>query len=351
MKKLSSFLCVCLATTLVFTPGISDNLLAKERLKKMNIVEISLDESRSSKSLKTLSNNDSEETYYFIHNEGEEIDPKDIKDYIKTELKINRSSEDEGVPPKLMGVGVYKQDGTRHVDYIFDQLDEVPLEEIREEIQEKVELAENKGARNMNSLKASASSDDDTYSDSYTYRVRDNNRNTLAGVYTSNVDYTRRGISTLSGKKVSVWDVKFFNQTEPMNDYQTRELAMRYRHLGDEIDEQTIRSYGPYTTDTDTSVIVGLSGLVPSVSWTFNRKSANIIDESSLSSHYTKWVVDFALGTQTAKKNYVYEPGVRVTNNDAGIVFRHNHYINYYRNLDSQAKLNSGTIELILTDL
>lgn len=127
----------------------------------MDIVEISLDESRSSKSLKTLSNNDGEETYYFIHNEGEEIDPKDIKDYIKTELKINRSSEDEGVPPKLMGVGVYKQGGTRHVDYIFDQLDEVPLEEIREEIQEKVELAENKGARNINSLKASASSDEE----------------------------------------------------------------------------------------------------------------------------------------------------------------------------------------------
>ncbi|MED1782003.1 hypothetical protein P4V43_09270 [Brevibacillus fortis] len=351
MKKLASFLCVCFATTLVLTPGISDNLLAKERLKKLEIVEIALDDSRSSRSLKALNNNDSEETYYFIHNEGEEIDPKDIKEYIKTELKINRSSEDEGVAPKLMGVGVYKQDGTRHVDYIFDQLDEVPLEEIREEIEEKVELAENEGARNIISLKASASSDDDTYSDSYTYRVRDDNRNEIAGVYTSNVDYIRKGTSTLKGEKVSVWDVKFFNQTEPRNNYQTRELAMRYRHSGSDADEQTIRSYGPYTTDTDSSASVGLSGLVPSVSWTFNTKSANIKDESSLSDNYTKWIVDFKLGTRTAKNNFVYEPGVRVTNNDAGIVFKHNHYVNYYRNLDSQAKLNTGTIELILTDL
>ncbi|NRS16259.1 hypothetical protein HP398_07400 [Brevibacillus sp. HB1.4B] len=250
-----------------------------------------------------------------------------------------------------MGVGVYKQDGTRHVDYIFDQLDEVPLEEIREEIEQKVELAENEGARNIISLKASASSDDDTYSDSYTYRVRDDNRNEIAGVYTSNVDYIRKGTSTLKGEKVSVWDVKFFNQTEPRNNYQTRELAMRYRHSGSDADEQTIRSYGPYTTDTDSSASVGLSGLVPSVSWTFNTKSANIKDESSLSDNYTKWIVDFKLGTRTAKNNFVYEPGVRVTNNDAGIVFKHNHYVNYYRNLDSQAKLNTGTIELILTDL
>lgn len=351
MKKLASFLCVCFATTLVLTPGISDNVLAKERLKKLEIVEIALDDSRSSRSLKALNNNDSEETHYFIHNEGGEIDPKDIKEYVKTELKINRSSEDEGVAPKLMGVGVYKQDGTRHVDYIFDQLDEVPLEEIREEIEQKVELAENEGARNIISLKASASSDDDTYSDSYTYRVRDDNRNEIAGVYTSNVDYIRKGTSTLKGEKVSVWDVKFFNQTEPRNNYQTRELAMRYRHSGSDADEQTIRSYGPYTTDTDSSASVGLSGLVPSVSWTFNTKSANIKDESSLSDNYTKWIVDFKLGTRTAKNNFVYEPGVRVTNNDAGIVFKHNHYVNYYRNLDSQAKLNTGTIELILTDL
>lgn len=34
VKKLVSLFCVCLATTLVLTPEISDNLLAKERLKK-----------------------------------------------------------------------------------------------------------------------------------------------------------------------------------------------------------------------------------------------------------------------------------------------------------------------------
>ncbi|MBY0052724.1 hypothetical protein H7K32_13760 [Brevibacillus agri] len=351
MKFLASALCVGLATTLIVTQVGSENAIAKERPKKLEVVEISLEDSQSVRSLKALNSLDNAEIYYFIHNGGEEINPKEIKDYTKAELKINRSSEDEGTAPKLMGVGVYEQGGARHVDYIFDQLDEVPLDEIREEIQEKVELAERKRFSNAISLKASASYEDDTYSDSYTYRVRDENRNELAGVYTSNVDYTRRGISTLKGKKVSVWDVKFFNQTDPRNDYQTRELAMRYRHTGSDANEQTIRSYGPFTTDTDSTASVGLSGLVPSVSWTFNTKSSSITDESSLSDNYTKWVVDFALGTRTAKNNFVYEPGVRVTNNDAAIVFKHNHYINYYRNLNSQAKFNTGTIELILTDL
>ncbi|WP_340701344.1 hypothetical protein [Brevibacillus borstelensis] len=350
MKKMASVLCV-LATALTLTPGISDNTLAKERPGKFEVVEVSLDDSRSSRLLKSLTNNNSEDTYYFIHNEGEEIDPKKIKDFTKVELKISRSSEDEGVEPKLVGVGVYENDGARHVDYIFDQLDEVPLEEIREEIQEKVEIAENNSVSKARSLHASASRDDDTYSESYTYRVRDDYQKELAGVYTSNVDYTRRGTSTLAGERVSVWDVRFFNQTEPRNNYQTRELAMRYRHTGSDADEQTIRTYGPATTDSDSTASVGLSGLVPAVSWSFSTKSSTITDNSSLRDNYTKWVVDFALGSKTAKNTYFYEPGVRVTNNDAGIVFKHNHYINYYRNLNSQAKLNTGTIELILTDL
>lgn len=296
MKKWESVICACLATTVVLTSGLGENVLAKERPKKLEVVEISLDGARSASSLKALNNADSQDTYYFIHNGGEEINPQEIKDYIKAELKINRSSEDEGVAPKLLGVGVYEQGGARHVDYIFDQLDEVPLEEIREEIQEKVELAESKSVSNAKSLKSLASSEDDTYSESYTYRVRDENRNELAGVYTSNVDYTRKGISRLKGEKVSVWDVKFFNQTEPRNSYQTRELAMRYRHSGSDADEQTIRSYGPGTTDTDSSASVGLSGLVPAISWAFNTRSASITDESSLTDNYTKWVVDFVFG-------------------------------------------------------
>lgn len=305
MKKMESLLCVCLATTLTLIPGISDTVRAKEHQNKMEVVEISLDDSRSSRSLKALKNNDNEETYYFIHNEGAEINPQKIKDYIKAELKITRSSEDEGIAPKLVGVGVYEQNGDRHVDYIFDQIDEVPLSEIREEIEGKVEIAENNSGIKAQSLRASASSEDDTYSESYTYRVRDDNRNELAGVYTSNVDYIRRGTSTLKGEKVSVWDVKFFNQSEPRNDYQTRELSMRYRHSGSDADEQTIRSYGPYTTDTDSSASVGLSGLLPSVSWTFNTKSSSISDESSISDNYTKWVVDFVLGKKTDRKSVV----------------------------------------------
>lgn len=42
-------------------------------------------------------------------------------------------------------------------------------------------------------------------------------------------------------------------------------MSMRYKHTGLADDTQTIRSYGPYTTDTDSSASVGLSGLVPSI--------------------------------------------------------------------------------------
>lgn len=61
--------------------------------------------------------------------------------------------------------------------------------------------------------------------------------------------------------------------------------------------------------------------------------------------------MDIALGTKTAKNNFVWEPGVRVTNSKGRIQFQHNHYVYYYRNLDSNVTFNTGTIEETFKDL
>ncbi|AUM63547.1 hypothetical protein C0R09_02825 [Brevibacillus laterosporus] len=339
MKKFAMLFSVGAMTILSLTPITNSSVLAKNKEKELKIIEISLNE-KSSEPLKFLSSD--KNNYYFIHNEGKEIDTEEIEEYTKAELKIDRSTTDKGIAPTLIGVGVYESDSSIRVDYIFDQVEEVPLDEIRTHIKDKVEETENQN---------SISSDEDTRSESYTYRIRDERRDELAGVYTSNVDYTKKGTSTLDKKKVSVWDVKYFNQSEPRNDYQTRQLSMRYKHTGLADDTQTIRSYGPYTTDTESSASVGLSGLVPSVSWTFNTKSANITDQSSLSDNYAKWNVDIALGTNTSKNNFVWEPGVRVTNSKGRILFQHNHYVYYYRNLDSAVPFNTGTIKETFKDL
>ncbi|RAP30416.1 hypothetical protein C2W64_01612 [Brevibacillus laterosporus] len=198
-------------TILLLNPIQSSSVLAKNNAKELKIIEISLKE-KSPKPLKSFSGDKS--NYFFIHNEGKEIDTAKIEEYTKAELKIDRSTTDEGVAPTLIGVGVYESDSSIRVDYIFDQVEEVPLDEIRTHIKDKVEETENQN---------SISSDEDTRSESCTYRIRDERRDELAGVYTSNIDYTKKGTSTLDKKKVSVWDVKYFNQSEPRNDYQTRQ--------------------------------------------------------------------------------------------------------------------------------
>lgn len=188
------------------------------------------------------------------------------------------------------------------------------------------------------------------YADSMTFKVHDSrNNNTLAGVFTSNIDYTRKGTAKLNRKTVSVWDVKYFNQSSPRNSYQTREIITRSSVAPWKA--ETLRSYGPTTTGSSSRAVVGLSGLKPSVSWNFSTYSSTVKDYSRLSEKYARWVFNVSLGSSTAKTIYVMKPGVRVTNSNGNIGFQHVFNMDFYKNLNANPTNNSKAQNRYFPDL
>lgn len=188
-----------------------------------------------------------------------------------------------------------------------------------------------------------------TYSDSFTYQVVDTrNNNTLAGLFISNVEYTKKGTALLNGVTSSVWDAQYFNQLSLRNSYQNWELITKST-VAPRI-HQTMRLYGPTSAGKNSTVSVGLSRLVPSISWNFNLYASSVTDYSRLNEKYARWVCSNAFSSSTAKTTPVTQPGVRITNNRGNIGFQHVHNIDFYKNLSANPAMNTGSINRYLPD-
>lgn len=277
--------------------------------------------------------------YFFFHNNGNSLDSTKVDEFIDGEVDL-QELEDFNV----LGIGKYEVNGKVYTDFIFSNLPEENYSDILEDSLNNAQKVYNPISENS-TFQTLASSKD--YLDSYTFNVY--NGTTLAGVYTSNVDYLYKGLGNLSGKTVSVWDVKYFNQSEPRSGYQTREIITRF-----EVSpwvNQTLRSYGPTTTGKNTSASISLSGIVPTLSWNFNTYSSSVIDNSSISDKYARWIFKPALGSSTAENSYIMKPGARVTNSSGNIGFKTTHNMDYYMNLNSQKVYNTGGLTRYLADL
>lgn len=274
--------------------------------------------------------------YLFLHNNGESLDISKVSDFVDGDVDLKELDDFN-----VLGVSKYKANGVVYTDFIFSNLP-------KEQYSNILETALNNAIKTHNSDTVSnqLQATPYDYMDSHTFRVNDGS--TLAGIYTSNAEYLYKGSGVLSGKNVSVWDVRYFNQSQPQNSYQTREIITRFS-ISDWAN-QTLRSYGPSTTPKNSSASVSLNGIVPTVSWNFDTYSSSVTDNSSLSGKYARWIFKPALGSNTAKSSYVMRPGARITNAVGQVGFKTTHNIDYYKNLNSQAIYNTGPITRYLND-
>lgn len=326
--------------TMLLTLVVASSVSAKENVIPDWFIEIPQDSTTLTtlqKSAFTQNQSDvnSDNMYYFLHNNGDTLEPFKVDEFIEGEADLQELGDFN-----VLGVGKYEVDGKVHTDFIFSNL---PEENYSTILEDSINNAQ-KVYEPVNTLQSRASSKD--YLDTHTFRI--NNGTTLAGIYSSNVDYLYKGTGNLSGKNVSVWDVKYFNQSEPKNGYQTREIITRF-----DVSpwaNQSLRSYGPTTTGKNASASISLSGIVPSFGWSFNTYSSTVTDNSSISNKYGRWIFKAALGSSTAKSSYVMKPGARITNSSGNVGFKTTHNIDYYMNLNSQKVYNTGGLTRYLAD-
>lgn len=276
---------------------------------------------------------DQNKNYAFLHNDGHELDLDVVNQFVEGDLEKTKDF-------KLLGIGKYEDNNNIYTDFIFSNSEDLNAKELKET------AANNASKTYLNQIinPFSTQSSKKDYLETNTFNIK--NGTTLAGIYTSNVDYLYKGSGNLSGKTVSVWDVKYFNQSVPKNGYQTREILTKFSVY----DGETIRSYGPSTTTSNFSASISLSGLVPSVSWSFNTNSGKITDNSNISGKYTKWTYKPSLGSDTAKNTAIIKPGVRISNSYGQAMFKTEHTIDYYKNLNSQKVYTTGALTRFLND-
>ncbi|WP_141201623.1 hypothetical protein [Paludifilum halophilum] len=279
--------------------------------------------------------------YVLLHNKGKAFVSDAINNKIPGSLKIK---EQNGHKTDLVGVGLYKKNGRVHTDFFLTNKSEMSFDVLEQRAQKKSA---------QRSQTVSAMEDTPSYTDGFEWSFYDEETGELSGTMTSDVEYYRQGTATdADGKKVSVWDVKYFNTVRPTYAgyfWQTRELITRSSVEGRSGEQ--IKSYGPQTTPDGADAQVSLTGLVPTFAWTFKTYDSKIQDTSDLTVDYGRWISDITLGTDVSKYTYVTQPGVRVTNSTGNIYFDHSHRVYFYKNLSADNYGYTGVITRNWPDL
>ncbi|MGE6226424.1 hypothetical protein [Paenibacillus chitinolyticus] len=286
--------------------------------------------------------------YNFIHKNGKSYSKEEISSLAKSNIDFSPDENNKKV--YLVAVGYYTVNGEDQVEYFFSNIENPPINDIRKYA---IEAATEKQRKTDGFTKKFSTTAEvptgTSYADTFHYAIYSTQEKysdgtyAVAGLLDSTIEYEKKGTTTISGKKASIWDIKANNQTKPVNGYQTRKIGSRHT-VESYLSAQTLLSYGPTTTTAGSNFAVSLTGGFPSVSWNFSRQTVDAIDSSSLSGGYGKWDFDFPLGAAVAKNTYLMQPGIRVANTSGMICTQHSHYGDYYKNLSYQGYGVSGMV-------
>jgi hypothetical protein len=292
--------------------------------------------------------------YYFMHNNGKKVDMTKLEKLIKSGLNVT-PQEGQTKLSTLVGVGVYKMNGTTYTDFVFEET-ELASGEVLKKGKERAQMTKdmaNKQQPLVTEYAAEAiivEGGSPNYVDNYAWTFQDSYNNKInMGQFNSSVQYYRQGTASINGKTNSVWDIKYFNESKPLNSYQTRKIVTRSSVQA--FSAQDILSYGPETTPTSSSASVNLTGFLPSFSWTFNTASSKITNSSDMTANYGRWTFDVSLGTSTATNTFVTQPGARFTNSTGKFGVEHSHTAEYYKNLSANDIGYTGVLQRFWTDL
>ncbi|MBG9783096.1 hypothetical protein [Shouchella lehensis] len=259
----------------------------------------------------SLSNSLEDETYYFYRLEEGTLTEEQAQDLTGESFKINNQDI------TIQGVSVYHSNGNTYSSLFFDELDVLDEENVKQRALKDYEV--------VDGLEVGIQQ---TEFRSSNFTVRDRyNSDAIMANFTSNLEVDNRGTSSGS----DVIDVRYFNEVEPANSYQTRALTTNSSSNG------SIQSYGPTeNTGSGSTVSVGLSGLVPNISWSFSTLNSSITNQSSISSGYAQWQSDIPLGTSGSQNTFVTEPGVRYVSDSSRFTLYDEYEVHMYRNLSAE---------------
>lgn len=290
---------------------------------------------------------DDEPSYYFISNDGNPLLENELGEI--TDGSVEILPNEEGETSNVIAIGKSIVNGVEKVDYYFSDNEKNDLEPF---IENAIKVSTDDKSRQIENNTGTKSIAPRTITDTYSWAINDDiNPSVVGGFLNSTVNYDKVGIATVNGKKASIWDMKAFNQAEPKNGYQTRQVSTRHS-IEPYVPDQQLLSYGPTSNAGSTTVEVSLLwGAIPTVTWSFNKQHVEIVDMSSKSSGYGKWTLDFVLGKDNAKTPYTYEPGIRASNASGQMKFQHNHFAKFYKNLSAEATESTPLVVKNLTDL
>lgn len=197
-----------------------------------------------------------------ISKNGEPFSENDLNQL--TDGSVGQLPNEEGKVDNIVAIGQTTLNGIVKTDYFFSEMVSNDMQTFKENA---IKIATSYHDKDVKTLADAImpAATQPSYIDTYSWAIHDDiNPSVIGGYFNSTVEYYKQGQAVSGGKTVSVWDMNSFNQTEPINGYQTRDASSRHSIQAYMPDEKLL-SYGPSGDVGSSSVSVTLSGGVPSV--------------------------------------------------------------------------------------
>lgn len=153
-----------------------------------------------------------------------------------------------------------------------------------------------------------------------TYNWQHKVNSTVLTELSTKITFERKNKSaSYNGQKVSIWDITTVSQYEKVNALKLKSYMTK---LSVDKSDQDLLDFGPTGNSSGGTVSVGLTGVVPSLSYSFSISGFSVEDQSSMSGKYGKWTYTSKLASLSSMTT---KPGIRVLNESGALSLKISH--------------------------
>ncbi|CAM3850329.1 hypothetical protein [Alkalicoccus chagannorensis] len=284
----------------------------------------------------------------FIHNNGEPIEKDIVSDYISGTVNFEDdnhlmgfSIKNEGIETDFHFSNITEEEYNSSIENEAEKNLNMQVEEENVEDLERVSPLE-KMVENLEDdsdeielLGASTQEFGAEAIDNHTTTIYDYvDSSVVAGQINSTILYSNRGTTEFNNGPGSVWDVKYENQMDPAQGYNSNE--QHTRSSLEDYDTMHLVDHSPENVASGNELSISLTWGPPEVQWSFFIPDIAVTDYTSRASDYGRWEFDYNLGQDVSSYPHTTRPGIRAVNTQSIAAFSHSIYGDFYRNLSAQ---------------
>jgi hypothetical protein len=207
-------------------------------------------------------------------------------------------------------------------------------------------IAQEQAVLQSERLKSASSATSSSVVKNYDWQFREGSSGTQVATLTTTLEFNRGSDDTLINDVIgSVWQIKSTTMLKRCDKDKSKVMNYTTKMRVDATGERLL-DYGPIGNGTGT-ISVGLTGVMPSISYTFPANGFKVEDETSMYDNYAQW--KFTATQSAGYENITTKPAIRVTNVSGALITRLSH-VCQVRFLGTPQTYNTGELYISIDD-